>query len=421
MTRTMLGSRLVNVGDGGLAHVTGVDAAAEVSPHAVGLSASAVDSIWGGVESLYRSGAFPAITFCLRRRGEIVLNRSIGYGRGGGPGETHGPYARLAEPDTPICLFSASKAMTAILVHKLAEEGGIDLGERISHYLPEFTGGGKHRTTIAQVLSHRGGFPMFNVAAAESGPETLLDWNRCIELICAAPAERGGKRLAYHAITGGFILAEIIQRVTGMAFTEYLDTRLRQPLGMRYFTYGMDRRSRTRVARNYVAGQPVRFPISMLARKALSADFEEVVEISNSDYFMDAVIPAGNLYSTAEELSRFYQMLLDDGVYGGRQVLAPETIRRAVRPAVSLRFDHTLKIPMRYSEGFMLGVNPFGLYGPMTGKAYGHLGFMNILGWADPSRELSAGLLVTGKAILGGHLLALGQLLSSISWQCRSL
>lgn len=421
MTRSLLGARVVDVGDGGLAHLTGIDAGAEVSPRSAGLSASALDSIWGGVEAMYRTGAYPAITFCLRRRGQIVLNRSIGYARGGGPGETHGPYARLAEPDTPICLFSASKAITAILVHKLAEEGGIDLDAPVSRYVPEFTGGGKGRTTIAQVLSHRGGFPMFNVAAAEAGPETLMDWARCIELICAAPAETGGKRLAYHAITGGFILAEVIQRVTGMAFTDYLDTRLREPMGMRYFTYGLDGRSRTRGAKNYVAGQPVRFPISVLAKQALSASFEEVVDISNRDYFMDAVVPAGNLYSTAEELSRFYQMMLDGGVWNGRQVLAPETIRRAIKPAVSLRYDHTLKIPMRYSEGLMLGVNPFGLYGPMTGKAFGHLGFMNILGWADPSREISAGLLVTGKAIFGGHLLALGQMLSSVSWQCRSL
>ena len=419
MTRNLLGSRLVRIGDGGLAGVTGIDTAGERPPSEAGLSAAAVDSIWGGVEAMYRSGAFPAVTFCLRRRGQIVLNRSIGYARGGGPGESHGPNARLAEPDTPVCMFSASKAVTAILVHKLAEEGGIDLDARVSYYLPEFTGGGKDRTTIAQVLSHRGGFPMFNVEGTDSGPETLLDWDRCIRLICEAPADKGGNRLAYHAITGGFILAEIIQRVTCMSVREYLDTRLRKPMGMRYFTYGLDKRSRGRVAVNYVAGQPVRFPISVLAKKALSADFAEVVDVSNTDYFMDAVVPAGNLYATAEELSRFYQMLLDGGVYEGRQVLAPETIRRAIKPAVRLRFDHTLKIPMRYSEGLMLGVNPFGLYGPMTGAAYGHLGFMNILGWADPSRDLSASLMVTGKAILGGHLLALGQLLSTISWQCR--
>ena len=419
MTRSFLGSRLVEVGDGSLTGITAVDAATEVAPQAAGLTASAVDSIWSSVEALYRTGAYPAVTFCLRRRGEIVLNRSIGYAQGGGPGESRGPHARLAEPDTPVCLFSASKAITAMLVHKLAEEGGIDLDDRVCRYLPEFTGGGKDRTTIAQVLSHRGGFPMFDVDATDKGPETLLDWDRCIELICAAPAEKGGKRLAYHAITGGFILAEVIQRVTGMAFTDYLDTRFRQPLGMRYFTFGLESASRARVARNYVAGQPVRFPISLLAKQALSADFAEVVDVSNRDYFMDAVVPAGNLYSTAEELSRFYQMMLDGGVYEGRQIMAPATIRRAIKPAVRLRYDHTLKIPMRYSEGMMLGVNPFGLYGPMTGNAYGHLGFMNILGWADPDRDIAASLMVTGKAILGGHLLALGQLLSTLSWQCR--
>ncbi|MES1952729.1 beta-lactamase class C [Salinisphaera sp. S4-8] len=419
MTRNLLGARLVDVGDGNLAGITGVDAAAEASPHEAGLTAGAVDSIWSSVEALYRTGAYPAVTFCLRRRGQIVLNRSIGYAHGGGPGESRGAHARLAEPDTPICLFSASKAITAMLVHKLAEEGGIDLDNRVSHYLPEFTGGGKDRTTIAQVLSHQGGFPMFDVDAAD-GPETLLDWDRCIELICAAPAEKGGKRLAYHAITGGFILAEVIRRVTGMAFTDYLDSRFRQPLGMRYFTFGLEKNQRARVATNYVAGQPVRFPISLLAKQALSAGFSEVVDVSNRDYFMNAVVPAGNLYATAEELSRFYQMMLDGGVYDGRQVLAPATIRRAVRPAVRLRYDHTLKIPMRYSEGLMLGVNPFGLYGPMTGQAYGHLGFMNILGWADPDRDIAASLMVTGKAILGGHLLALGQLLSTLSWQCRS-
>ena len=94
MTRSLLGARLVDVGDGSLARITGVDAAAEVAPQRVGLTAGAVDSIWSSVEALYRTGAFPAVTFCLRRRGRIVLNRSIGYAQGGGPGESRGPHAQ---------------------------------------------------------------------------------------------------------------------------------------------------------------------------------------------------------------------------------------------------------------------------------------------------------------------------------------
>ena len=174
--------------------------------------------------------------------------------------------------------------------------------------------------------------------------------------------------LGFVAPTAGFVLGAVVERVTGESLNATLDRVIRQPLGMRYFTYGLDGRSRPRVARNYVAGQPVRFPISMLAKQALSADFSEVVDISNRDYFMDAVVPAGNLYSTAEELSRFYQMLLDGGRYEGRQVMQQATIRRAVKPAVRLRYDHTLKIPMRYSEGLMLGVNPFDQWGVELGK-----------------------------------------------------
>ncbi len=416
-----LGTRRVEVGDGPLVDVAGVDRASECDdPREAGLSPAAVDSIWRSVESLYRTGVYPALTFCLRRKGQIVLNRSLGYAHGGGPRETLSADARLARPDTPICLFSASKAMTAILVHKLAEEGGIDLDERVSHYLPEFSGGGKTDTTIAQVLAHRGGFPMFEATGDKPARgEMLTDWDDCIRMICDAPAERGGSRLAYHAITGGFILGEAIQRVTGAPLADYLDSRLRQPLGMRYFTYGLPAADRDHGATNYAAGQPVRFPISVFAKKALSVSFGEVIDVSNEDYFMDAVVPAGNLYCTAEELSRFYQMLLNGGEYEGRQVLRADTVQRAVAPASKLGFDHMLKIPMRYSEGMMLGLDPFGLYGPMSGRAFGHLGFMNILGWADPRRDLSAGLLVTGKAILGGHLLSLGRTLTTIARQCR--
>lgn len=418
MIPTLPGTRRIRLDTRSLASVTSTDSQSEADPRGVGLSGEAVDSIWEAAEALYRTGVYPAMTLCLRRHGQILLNRSIGYASGLSTNTAPGPDARLAEPDTPVCLFSASKAIIAVLTHKLAEEGGIDLDAPVSRYVPAFSGQGKSRTTISQVLSHRGGFPYFVAGPDDNDPEVLADWDECIRRICAQPADKTGHKMAYHAITGGFILGEVIRQVTGMTVAEYLDSRIRQPMGMRYFTYGMDGRSRGRVAENHIAGQPVRWPISMWARKALSADFSDVVQISNQAFFMDAVIPAGNLYATAEELSRFYQMLLDGGVYNGQRILKASTVARAVRPAGSVGLDGALKIPMRYSEGLMLGMNPAGLYGPMSGDAYGHLGFMNILGWADPSRGLSVGLLTTGKSIVGGHLIPLARLLTTINWQC---
>lgn len=417
MTRSLTGARLVRVPDE-LGPVTHIDRASEDGDG--GLSQGAVNAIWKSVENLYRSGAYPGITFCLRRRGDIVFNRALGHASGNGPDDSEQVPKQALDADAPICIFSASKAITAILVHKLAEEGGVDLDAPVSRYIPEFAGDGKDNTTVSEVLSHRGGFPMFNLPDEDRTPERLLDWDACIETICHAPAQSGGNtRLAYHAITGGFILAEIIQRVTGRPLAEYLDEKIRKPMGMRYFTYGLNRTDRKRAALNYEAGQPVRYPVSKWLAEALSAPFDEVIEVSNSDLFFDAVVPAGNLYATAEELSRFYQMLLDEGIWQGQRLFKPETLARAIKPAHKLTFDWTLKLPMRYSEGFMLGGNPVGMYGPMTGQSYGHLGFMNILGWADPRREIAAGLLVTGKAVLGGHILALGETLSSIAWHCR--
>ncbi|MGN8158728.1 serine hydrolase domain-containing protein [Salinisphaera sp. RV14] len=419
MNFSLPGTRRIAL-EGSPADLVRIDRAAEVAPAEAGLSESAVAAIASAMlDDMFATRVYPAVIFCLRRHGRIVLNRSTGYARGLAPDRPLAPGARIAQPDTPVCLFSASKAVIALLTHKLAEEGGIDLDRPVAHYLPAFAAQGKSRTTIAQVLAHQGGFPRF--AAGDRGPEVLTDWDACIERICATPAEAGGRRLAYHAFTGGFILGEIIRRVTDAPVTDYLDAKLRKPLGMRYFTYGLDGRSRSRVAENHVAGQPVRWPFSRWAEEALSLPFEDVVDVSNRDFFMDAVIPSGNLYATAEELSRFYQMLLDGGVYQGQRLFEAATLARAIRPASNPTLDRTLKIPMRYSEGLMLGMNPLGLYGPMCGSAYGHLGFMNILGWADPARGLSAALMTTGKAILGGHLVTFMRSLGVLNHHCGGL
>lgn len=395
---------------------TTADDVEQAGPRA-GLSSTDTKAIWAALKGLYRSGAHPGVSFCLRRHGEVVFNRSIGHAEGNGPADPPPAPKRLLTPDTPVCLFSASKAVTAVLIHKLAEDGGIDLNQRVSHYLPEFGAAGKQQTTISDVLAHRGGFPTMNLPKPERRVELMEDWDRVIRLICEAPPT-SGRQMSYHAITGGFVLAEVLQRVTGEPIAKFLDQHIRKPLKMKHFTYGIAKKHWPDVAINYEAGAPVRFPISTVAERALFVPFPEVVRASNTDSFKTAVIPAGNIFATADETSRFFQMLLDGGVVGGKRILKVETVARIARPVGRMNLDRTLMIPMRYSEGMMLGARPAGLYGPDTADAFGHLGFMNVLGWADPSRHLSAALLTTGKAILGTHLIALSRLLTVISNRC---
>jgi len=97
----------------------------EVNPEWLGLTERDRDVIWSAVEALYRTGAYPALSICIRRHGEILLNRSVGHVQGNGPGDSDLPV--VATPDTPFCLFSASKAITAMLIHLLEERSQINL------------------------------------------------------------------------------------------------------------------------------------------------------------------------------------------------------------------------------------------------------------------------------------------------------
>lgn len=409
------GDARVRMPQGSLAEITTIGD--EVAPASAGLSDAKVEKIIADLEGLYRSGAHPGMTFALRKGGKLVLNRAIGHARGNAPADARDAEKTLIKPETPVCLFSASKAVTAILAHKLAEEGGIELDAPVARYWPAFGRKGKALITVRDILSHRAGIPGIALDKADRAVEKLNDWDWICDHIANAKVGRL-RMVAYHAITGGFVIGEIIQRVTGKSIVDYHEEKLRKPLGMKHFTYGLPTKYRGDVALNAAAGMPVMFPIAPVLERALIVPFSEVVAASNTDAFMDAVIPAGNIYATAEETSRFFQMLLDGGVYNGKVVLKNETITRAVKPVGYPIPDATLMIPMHYSEGMMMG-GPMSLYGPFTTGAYGHLGFMNILGWADPKRDISCALLVTGKAVLGPHLVPWMKLLATIGSQTK--
>ena len=145
------------------------------------------------------------------------------------------------------------------------------------------------------------------------------------------------------------------------------------------------------------------------------------VDVTNDPRFMDTVCPAGNIYTSAEQANRFFEMLLNGGNYKGKQILSPETVFRSTLPTSKTTIDRNLLAPMRYALGPMLGSNPVGIFGPNSGQAFGHLGFSNILCWADPERDISVALLNTGKSVVGTHLPALANVLYQISTQCPKI
>lgn len=397
------------------------DPADEADPALAGMAEEDVIAIWESVENLYRTGVYPGLSFCMRRHGQRVLHRAIGHSHGGGPlgNLTDGPDDKkiLMTPDTPVCQYSASKAITAMMMHFLAEKGGVSLNDPVVNYIPEFAVLGKYKITIDHILSHHGGVP---APPRDADPDILFDHDAFVKLICGIkPKSKEGGHMAYHAITGGTILAEIIRRVTGKDIREMLAEAVQKPLGFRYFNFGVPEADIPKVAKNYDTGLPLVFPVSYLAKRALSAPWGEVVRISNEPRFMRALIPAANLVATADEMCQFFQVLLDGGEADGQRIFKPETVARAVAPAAKMWFDGTMVVPMRYSSGLMLGAAPAGLWGPYSENAFGHVGFMNIFCWADPARDISVSLQTTGKTLIGPHLAAIVKFLFTVGRRCR--
>jgi CubicO group peptidase (beta-lactamase class C family) len=396
--------------------VTRFDPAEEADPGEVGLTRTGVDVIWSGVTELYRTGIHPAISFCLRRHGKVVLKRSIGHVNGNGPDDCPSSRKTIATPATPFCMFSGSKAALAMLIHKLAERRQVRLNDPLCHYVPEFGSNGKDRITIHHALTHTAGIPAMPPAVDR---DTLLDFDACVHLICALkPRCPPGTRVAYHTMTAGFVLAEIVRRVTGQDIRQFLRSTIQDPLGFRYFNYGAREEDVPEIAANYVTGLPIPRVISGLTRKMSVLPWKPYVELTNDARCMRSVIPTVNLIATADEACRFYQMLLNHGEFEGKRLFDRETVEQALRPASGTVFDGTLFTPMRYSEGFMLGNRRNSLFLPHCEEAFGHWGFASMVSWADPSRAITGAMLNTGKAFLGPYALPNFRLYALIRKHC---
>jgi CubicO group peptidase (beta-lactamase class C family) len=366
---------------------------------AVGMTASGVERIWAVVERLYRSGFYPAIALCVRREGEVVLDRAIGHARGNGPADRKDAVLTPATPQTPFVIFSASKVMTTVVTHLLEERGLLHVGDRVCEYIPEYAVHGKQVITIEQLLSHRAGVP--NLPADAFDLDRFGDREFMLEMLCAAkPSSRPGRLLSYHAVSGGFIIAEIVRRVTGRDIRTVLRQEILKPLGFRWGNYGVSPRDVGRVALSYPTGPPALPPLSTVLKRALGLPPDEVTVRSNDRRFLTGVVPSGNVVTTANEFSRFFELLLAGGELGGVRILEPRTIRRALSERAFREIDFSLVAPLRHASGFMLGASAFSLFGPDTDEAFGHLGFTNVLGWADPERALSVGLMTSGKPML---------------------
>ncbi|HMX99922.1 MAG TPA: serine hydrolase domain-containing protein, partial [Agitococcus sp.] len=396
-----------------LKSITTINKDRECSPESLGLSSSAIDKIWQSVEAYYKTGLHPAITLVIRYKGQIVMSRGLGYSHVGAAGESPDDGSKLATADTPLCLFSGSKAISAMLIHKLAEEGKLNIHDRVSQYIPEYASHGKHLTTIHDLLTHKAGIRIMPIA--NPTPELMYDFDTVVKILAESPpVGTPKKQQAYHAVTAGYILGAIAQKASGETLPQLLQRVLAEPLGCEHFTFGMAEDRRHQAAVSLPTGLDKVPVISKMLHHMLGVSDRDIVSAINTPDAHEAVIPAANIYCSAEEVCRFYQMMLDGGLWQGKRVFETTTINNATRRG-KLLFDHSAKAPMRYSAGFMRGEKLWTIFGANTADAFGHLGFINILCWADPAREISVAFLNTGKSLAPEGFIGFANVTSTIS------
>ena len=379
-----------------------LDAVTDIGPEdPAGLSPAAVERIWDATRHWYAAGMQPAIQLCLRHNGRVALNRAIGHGWGNGPADAADAEKVVVTTGTPFCVYSAAKAITTTVVHMLVERGSFSLDDRVCDYLPSYTGDGKERTTIRHVLTHSAGVPFAN------GPRPNLkrmnDSAYARELLGELkPIHRPGLMHIYHGVTWGPLIREIVSAATGRNIREILATEVLDPLGFRWTNYGVAEADVPLVAPSHVTGKPLPAPVAAALKAALGGSIQQIVRFSNSPMFLTSVVPSSSTVSTADELSRFAEILCRGGELDGVRVMRPETLRAAAAECRRLRPDVATGLaPIRWGTGYMLGSKRFGPFGKDAPAAFGHTGLTNIAVWADPSRGLAVGLVSSGKP--GGH------------------
>ena len=373
--------------------------AAEVAPASVGLDPGAAEAIWSAVVDFYKTGFHPALGLCIRRRGKVIVDRTIGHARGNAPGDPPGGELVQATPRTLFNFFSGSKSVAAMLIHLLAQRGLLHVDEPIATFIPEFGRHEKDRITIRDLLTHRGGIPSAPTQAADL--DMLEDPDRILELIYELrPSYEPGTVPAYHAVTSGFVFAELIRRVAGKDIRSFLREEIAERLAMTHFNYGLPRERLDEAAYDACTGPRLIWPLKDIFKRSLGISVEKLIELSNDPRFRMGVIPSANLFGTPDDICRFFELLRSGGSLDGKRIFSEETVGRAVEPQTPWQLDRMILLPLSYSMGFMLGTDPVGLYGFRCGEAFGHVGLSNILAWADPARDISVALMNSGKPLV---------------------
>jgi len=327
------------------------------APESVGMIRDSLTKVDSAIARAIRDKAFPGAQALVVRDGAIVYSKSPGF-------LDYSTGSTAVDGATMYDLASLTKVIaTTPAIMRLYEEGKIHFDDPVTKCIPEFDNHGKGAITIRNLLVHNGGMPAFKqLYRITRSPQEVLDSVYQTELIY-----KTGDSTVYSDFDF-IVLGKIVERITGVSLDRYVDSVFFKPLGMRSTMFNPPKSLWDDIA-------PTEFD-SVVRHEIVRGTVHD-----ENAYVLGGVSGHAGLFSTANDLAIFMQMIMNDGQYGGVQYIKPETIR-LFTTKVSEKSTRALGWDTKTMNGYSSAGS---LFGPRT---FGHTGFTGTSIWADPDKDL---------------------------------
>lgn len=301
--------------------------------------------------------------------------------------------------DTIGHVWSCTKGATALCAHLLAQRGDLDLNAPVVRYWPEYGARGKEGTLVSHLLSHQAGVPVLRTPLP---PGAFYDWKLMADLLAQEePFWEPGTKHGYHGLLFGFLVGEVIRRVSGRSLGTFFREEVAEPLGLDFWL-GLPEEHEHRVAPTIPADPPAEVPTFYQVAFSDPTSMPALLVGNDGGYMTPgesdsraahaAEFGAIGAITNARGLAGMYRPLSQ----GGGGLVTPQQLA-VMSPTVSAATDAVLLAPSRFSLGFMKAVDnrhlpPGDSEGSLlTETAFGHAGMGGSLGFCDPPAKLAFG------------------------------
>jgi len=328
-------------------------------------------------------GLLPSAQMAIARDGALVFAATFG----------------AAGPESLFSVFSATKALTSSAAWLLLQEGLLDETERVADIIPEFASNGKDAVRVEQLFTHTAGFPQ--------APFRPLDWvdreRRLARFHQWRLSWPPGSRYEYHPTATMWVIAELIERRSGIAFVDFVRDRVLAPLGLRNLFLGLPASEQARVAPCLPVGDGLTaadYAAMGIPPPPVTEVTEDAILSFNKPEIRAVGVPGGGAITGAADLALFWQALLHGGLNGAR-LWSDDTLARARRVRTGEFTDPLYGKPVSRGLGIVVagdGSRNYRGFGHTNSPAaIGHNGAGGQIAWADPASGLSFAW------VTGGH------------------